>query len=145
MARHIPARFTEKLREVQEKVDEALAGAPDHFGYGLEVLPGVRVVKTEIGGRPVALSLWTLPVDIVALVGDGAYPATAALLAVDAAQARALRRAGVFVDLAQFTRSDACPGTYYALLDYLSARQVHSVLHRLLPQLEPHDERVLVA
>jgi hypothetical protein len=145
MARHIPARFIEKLREVQTKVDEARAEAPDHFGYGREALPGVRIVKTEIGGTPVALSLWTLPIDVVAIVGDGAYPATAALLAIDAGQARDLRRQGMFVDLAQFTCSDAVPGVYYALLDYLSARQLHTVLHRLLPQLEPHDERVLVA
>ena len=51
----------------------------------------------------------------------------------------------MLVDLSQLTRSDSTPGLYYALFDHLSAKLVHGVLHKVVPQLEPHDGRILVA
>jgi hypothetical protein len=145
MARHIPTKFLDKLHEVQSVLDVARRDEGRHFDYGREALPGVRVVRVEVRETPIALSLWTLPVDIVEVCGDAAYPATAALLAIDAGQVQALKAAGVFVDLSQLTRSDSTPGLYYALFDYLSSQQVHRVLHKVIPQLEPHDDRVLTA
>lgn len=145
MARHLPMKFLDKLREVQLVLDVARTETGRHFDYGREIVPGVRVVRLEVHGRPIALSLWSYAIDIVEICGDAAYPATGALLAIDADQARELRQQGVFVDLAQFTRSDSVPGIYYALFDLASRKQLHSVLHKLVPQLEPHDDRMLVS
>lgn len=145
MSRHLPTKFLDKLREVQVVLDVARTETGRHFDYGREMLPGVRVVRLEVHGRPVALSLWSHAIDIVEICGDAAYPATGALLAIDADHARELRQQGVFVDLAQFTRSDSVPGIYYALFDLAGRRQLHRVLHKLVPQLEPHDDRMLVA
>jgi len=39
------------------------------------------------------------------------------------------------VDLSQFSRSQSDPDLYYALFDYMSRRQIHTVLHRLVPAL----------
>jgi len=110
-----------------------------------DVPAGVRVVRAEAGRRPIALSLWTLPADVAEICGDAAVPATAALLAIDRDQAHELLRLGVLIDLSQFTRSDSTPGLYYALFDFVSPKQVHRVLHRLVPSLEPHGDRRLVA
>jgi hypothetical protein len=84
------------------------------------------------------LAHWSHPTDIAELCGDGAFPATAALLAIDRDQALELIARGVTVDLGQFTRSEAYPGVYYALLDFSSKRQIHAVLHRLVPALASH-------
>jgi len=145
MARHLPMKFLDKLREVQLVLDVAHTESGRHFDFGREILPGVRVVRLEVHGRPIALSLWNYAIDIVEICGDAAYPATGALLAIDADQARELRQQGVFVDLAQFIRSDSVPGVYYALFDLTSRKQLHSVMHKLVPQLEPHDDRLLVS
>lgn len=145
MARHLPTKFLDKLREVQLVLDVARSETGRHFDFGREMLPGVRVVRLEVHGQPIAFSLWNLVPDIVEICGDAAYPATAALLAIDADQARELRHRDVFVDLAQFTRSDSVPGVYYALFDLTSRKQLHNVLHKLVPQLEPHDDRMLVS
>lgn len=139
MARHVPTTFQEKLHIVAEAVRRARGKERRHFSFTEEVAPGVRVVLSEAKERPIAMSLWTRPTDIAELCGDGAYPATAAALAIDREQAEELRRGGVLVDLAQFTRSESNPGVYYALFDHVSQRQVHSVLHRLVPTLPPHD------
>jgi hypothetical protein len=95
-------------------------------------------VLSEVDGAPLVFSLWRLPQDIAELCGDAAYPATAALLAIDGAQAREAISAGHLVDLTQFTASESIPGVYYALFDHVSPRQVHAVLHRLVPALEAH-------
>jgi hypothetical protein len=145
MARRLPTRFLDRLHEVQLVLDVAQTGTGRHFDFGREVLPGVHAVRLEVHGQPIAFSLWDLAVDIVEICGDAAYPATGALLAIDADQARELRRRGVFVDLAQFTRSDSVPGIYYALLDLNTRKQLHHMLHKLVPQLEPHDDRMLVS
>ena len=145
MARHLPMKFLDKLREVQLVLDVARTESGRHFDFGREILPGVRVVRLEVHGRPIALSLWNYAIDIVEICGDAAYPATGALLAIDADQARELRQQGVFVDLAQFIRSDSVPGVYYALFDLTSRKQLHNVMHTLVPQLEPHDDRTLVS
>ena len=145
MARHVPLKFRDKLRDVQVVLDVAATDAGRHYDFGREVLPGVRVVRSGVRGRPVVFSLWTNERDVAEICGDAAFPATSALLAIDVDQARRLKRAGVFVDLSQFTRSDSTPGLYYTLFDYVSPRQVHKVLHRLVPSLEPHDDRLLVA
>jgi hypothetical protein len=119
-------------------VDAARSADRRHFDFGGQVATGVRLVVTEAGDSPLALSLWTLPQDIAEICSDASVPATAALLAIDGPQARAVTSAGHTVDLSQFSRSQSNPDLYYALFDHLSARQVHTVLHRLVPSLEPH-------
>jgi hypothetical protein len=138
MARPIPSAFREKVRLVQEAVALARGDDRRHFDFTREVAPGVRLVLTEVRGMPLAFSLWSFPQDIAELCGDAAYPATAALLAFDGAQAREAIAAGHLVDLAQFTASESNPGLYYTLFDHASPRQVHAVMHRLVPALEPH-------
>jgi hypothetical protein len=138
MARHVPTTFSEKLERVALTVGLARGDDRRHFDLGGEVEPGVRLVQSEVKGTPLALSLWSYPADIAEICGDGAFPATAALLAVDRDQAHDLGARGVTVDLGQFTRSEAYPGIYYALFDYSSKRQIHTVLHRLVPALAPH-------
>jgi hypothetical protein len=139
MARHVPVRFQDKLRLVQRAVDVARGQARRHFDFSDEVAPGVRLVLSEAGGVPIALSLWSSATDIAELCGDAAYPATSALLAIDREQAHGLADAGVLVDLAQLTRSESTPGLYYALFDHASPRRLHEVLHGLIPALPPHD------
>jgi hypothetical protein len=138
MARHVPVRFSEKLARVALSVGVARGDDRRHFDLGGEVEPGVRLVLSEVSGAPLALSLWSYPADIAEICGDAAYPATAALLAIDRDQAHELSARGVTVDLGQFTRSESYPGIYYALFDHSSKRQIHTVLHRLVPALTPH-------
>ncbi|MGD0998933.1 MAG: hypothetical protein ABR941_11540 [Thermoleophilia bacterium] len=145
MARHVPLKFRDKLNEVQVVIDVARTDEGRHYDFGPEVLPGVRVVRAEADHRPIALSLWTLPADVAEICGDAAVPATEALLAIDRDQAHELLRLGVLIDLSQFTRSDSTPGVYYVLFDFVSPKQVHRVLHRIVPSLEPHGDRRLVA
>lgn len=138
MARHVPTTFQDKLRLVNHAV--ALARGEDrrHFDFTGEMAPGVRIILSEIGGEPLAFSLWTMPTDIAELCGDGAYPAAAAALVMDKGQAHDVLAKGVLVDLSQFVRSESNPGAYYVLLDYLSPEHVHRVLHRLVPELPTH-------
>jgi hypothetical protein len=138
MARPVPTTFIEKVRRVRLAVDAARGADRRHFDFTGEVAPGVRLVISEVEGAPLALSLWSWPQDIAELCSDASVPATAALLAIDGAQARAVTAAGHTVDLSQFTRSQSNPDTYYALFDHVSERQVHTVLHRLVPSLAPH-------
>jgi len=138
MARHVPTRFSEKLERVALAVGIARGDDRRHFDLGGEAEPGVRLVLSEVGGAPLALSLWSYAADIAEICGDGAFPATAALLAIDGDQARELIAGGVSLDLGQFTRSEAYPGIYYALFDHASKRQIHTVLHRLVPSLSAH-------
>ncbi len=138
MARPIPTTFIDKIRLVQTAVDAARGAGRRHFDFTGEVEPGVRLILTEVGGTPLAFSLWSYPQDIAEICSDASVPATAALLAIDGAQAREAIAAGRIVDLAQFTRSQSNPDLYYALFDHVSKRQVHSVLHRLVPDLEGH-------
>ena len=145
MARHVPLEFRDKLHDVQVVLDVARSEAGRHYDFGREALPGVRVVRAEADRRPIALALWTLPADVAEICGDAAVPATDALLAIDREQAYELLRQGVFIDLSQFTRSDSTPGLFYALFDFVSPQQVHRVLHRLIPSLDPGDDRRLVA
>lgn len=135
MARHVPATFLDRLHLVLRAV--ALARGEDgrFYSFAGEVQPGVRLVVAEAGGETIAFALWTQAPDLVELCGDAAYPAGAGLLAINADQAQELRRHGVFVDLAQFVRSEAYPGMYYVLLDYLSSEHIERVLHRLVPSL----------
>ena len=120
MARHIPTKFLDKLHDVQVVLDAAGA-TPDVTSTSVaKCCLACAWSVSRSAARPIVLSLWSLPVDIVEICGDAAYPATAALLAIDAEQAKALRPAGVLVDLSQLTRSDSVPGLYYALFDHLS-------------------------
>lgn len=145
MSRHVPPEFRDKLDDVKVVIDVARSAEGRHYDFGPEVLPGVRVVRAEAHDRPIAMSLWTLAADVTEICGDAAVPATEALLAIDVDQAHELLRQGVFVDLAQFTRSASTPGLYYVLFDFASPDQVHRVLHRVVPSLAPHDDRRLVA
>jgi hypothetical protein len=138
MARPIPAAFGEKHRRVQTAVAAARSADRRHFDFTGEVEPGVRLVLSEAGGTPLAFSLWSFPQDIAELCSDASVPATAALLAIDGEQAREARAAGLIVDLSQFTRSQSHPDVYYALFDRASPSRIHTVLHRLVPGLEPH-------
>jgi hypothetical protein len=145
VSRHVPQRLSEKIAEVEALLADARAGSGAHFEYGREAVPGVRIVRAMVDGHVLALSLWTDPIDIAEICGDGSFSATAALLAIDREHARRLKMAGVFVDLGQFSRSSSHPGVYYALFDFVSPRQVHETLHRLVPALTPDDDRVLIA
>ena len=138
MARPVPTTFAVKLRRVHTAVELARGEERRHFDFTREVEPGVRLILSEAGGTPLAFSLWAWPQDIAEICSDASVPATAALLAVDGEQARAVTAAGHTVDLAQFTRSQSNPDLYYALLDFASKRQIHAVLHRLVPSLESH-------
>jgi len=138
MARPVPITFGEKYHRVQKAVAAATSADRRHFDFTGEVEPGVRLVLSEAGGTPLAFSLWSYPQDITELCSDASVPATAALLAIDGQQARAATAAGLTVDLAQFTRSQSRPDVYYTLFDYASRRQIHKVLHRLVPALESH-------
>ncbi|HET6476799.1 MAG TPA: hypothetical protein VFH93_12060 [Thermoleophilia bacterium] len=138
MARPVPITFGEKYHRVQKAVAAATSADRRHFDFTGEVEPGVRLVLSEAGGTPLAFSLWSYPQDITELCSDASVPATAALLAIDGQQARAATAAGLTVDLAQFTRSQSRPDVYYTLFDYASRRQIHTVLHRLVPALESH-------
>jgi len=139
MARPVPTTFSEKIHRVQSVVELARGYERRHFDFTGEVEPGVRLVLSEVGGTPLAFSLWSYPQDIAEICSDASVPATAALLAIDGRQARAASDAGHLVDLGQFTRSQSSPDLYYALFDFVSQRQIHTVLHRLVPALEPHS------
>jgi len=138
MARPDPAYFGEKLRLVSTAVEAARGADRRHFDFTGEVVPGVRLVLSEAGDVSLAFSLWTRPEDIAVLCGDASMPAAGALLAIDGDQARAATSAGCTVDLGQFKRSQPYPDTYYALLDRSGERQVHAVLHGLVPALKAH-------
>ena len=137
MARPTPFEFGEKYRRVQKAMQVAQSADRRHFDFTGEVEPGVRLVLSEARGTPLAFSLWSYPQDIAELCSDASVPATAALLAIDAEQAREARSAGLSVDLSQFTRSQSRPDVYYTLFDHASPRRIHTVLHRLVPALEP--------
>jgi hypothetical protein len=139
MARPVPTTFSEKIHRVQSVVELARGYERRHFDFTGEVEPGVRLVLSEVGGTPLAFSLWSYAQDIAEICSDASVPATAALLAIDGRQARAASDAGHLVDLGQFTRSQSSPDLYYALFDFVSQRQIHTVLHRLVPALEPHS------
>jgi hypothetical protein len=136
MARPTPVRLIDKLRLVHTAVDAARGELGRHFDFTPEVAPGVNLLLADAQGVPLAFSLWTYPQDIAELCGDAAYPATAVLLAIDAAQAREAIARGRLVDLAQFTASESSPGLYYVLFD--RPRQVQAVLQSLVPALAPH-------
>lgn len=138
MARPTPVTLIDKLHLVNTAVDIARGADRRHYDFAGQVAPGVRLILSEAGDTPLVLTLWTFPQDIAELCGDAAYPATAALLGIDGDQARAATAAGYTVDLGQFTRSESVPGLYYALFDHVSEKQIHTVLHRLVPSLEPH-------
>ncbi|MFA4964758.1 MAG: hypothetical protein WC709_03865 [Thermoleophilia bacterium] len=138
MTRPVPTTFARKTDRVRAAVSAARGAGRGHFEVTPEVELGVRLVVTEVGGQPLTFSLWSLPQDIAELCSDASVPATAALLAIDGDQARDAIAAGKTIDLAQFTRSQSNPNLYYALFDFVSPRQIHTVLHRLVPALEPH-------
>ena len=94
MARPTPVAFGEKYRRVQRAVAAARGADRRHFDFTGEVEPGVRLVLSEAGATPLAFSLWSYPQDIAELCSDASVPATAALLAIDAEQAREARAAG---------------------------------------------------
>ena len=138
MPRPVQTEFIEKVHRVQTATVAALSAERRHFDVSGEVAAGVRLVISEVGGRPLAFSLWTYPQDIAQICSDASVPATAALLAIDGGQARAATAAGHTVDLSQFSRSQSNPDLYYALFDHASVRQIHTVLHRLVPALATH-------
>ena len=133
MARQVPAKFLDKIHLVNQANELARGEGRLSFALTSEVAPGVRFVLSKANGETIVFTLWTDPADIVELCGDGAYPASAALLSLEKEQARDLDRRGVVVDLSQLVRSEAHPGTYYVLLDYASREQIQHVLRRLVP------------
>lgn len=139
MSRPIQTTFIDKVRRVQIAVVAARGADRRHFDFSGDVAPGVRLVLSEVGGEPLAFSLWTSPQDIAQLCSDASVPATAALLAIDGDQARKATAAGYTVDLSQFSRSQTNPDLYYVLFDHASRRQIHAVLHRLVPALATHS------
>ena len=138
MPRPDQTTFIDKVRSVQTAVIAARGADRRHFNFSGEVAPGVRLILSEVGGKPLIFSLWTYPQDIAQLCSDASVPATAALLAIDGDQAREATATGHTVDLSQFSRSQTNPDLYYALFDHVSQRQIHTVLHRLVPALATH-------
>ena len=132
MARHVPAKFLDKIHLVNHAYELARGEKRLSFALTSEVAPGVRFVLSKANDETVVFTLWTSPADIVELCGDSAYPASAALLSVDKDQARDLERRGIVVDLSQLVRSEAHPGMYYVLLDYASREQIQRVLRNLV-------------
>ena len=132
MARHVPAKFLDKVHLVNKAYELARREERLSFALTSEVAPGVRFVLSRTNGETVVFTLWTSPADIVELCGDSAYPASAALLSIEKEQARDLDRRGIAVDLSQLVRSEAHPGTYYVLLDYASREQIQNALCRLV-------------
>jgi len=139
MPRPVQSTFVDKVRRVQSAALSARGTDRRHFDFSGEVAPGVRLVLSEVGGEPLAFSLWTYPQDISQICSDASVPATAALLAIDGGQAREATAAGHTVDLSQFSHSQSNPDLYYALFDHASPRQIHTVLHRLVPALAAHS------
>src|SRR5665647_3859284 len=128
MPRPDQTTFIDKVRRVQTAVIAARGADRRHFDFSGEVAPGVRLLLSEVGGKPLVFSLWTYPQDIAQLCSDASVPATAALLAIDGDQAREATAAGHTVDLNQFSRSQTNPDLYYALFDHVSQRQIHTCL-----------------
>ncbi len=138
MARHVPTTFAQKVRDVQDAVDQQRAQPRRQLTTTAEVTPGVRLVVTQREGEAIVFSRWTEARDIAEICGDAAYPAALGLLALDKEQVRSLSAAGITVDLSRFVRSETVPGLYYVLLDHVSDHQVRTAVDRLLP--EPLEE-----
>lgn len=134
MTRHVPSDFAEKARELRAEVELARAGARRAFAIGLEVLPGVRLLTTQLRGIPIVFSLWAWDRDIAEICGDAAYPATAALLAIDGEQLTRLQSQGLVLDRSFLTRSESQVGLWYVLLDHVSPERLELVVSRLLPK-----------
>jgi hypothetical protein len=132
LTRYVPARFTEKLDEVLEEVGHVRGRAACEFEVMPEVRAGVRLVGASLARLPVVFSLWTEPRDIAELCGDGAYPSTEGLLAIDRGQVVDLAQAGAVLDLAGLVRSESVPGIYYTLFDQLDEHHLRVALGRLL-------------
>ena len=88
MARHVPQSFQrEGAPRAPCRRHSPAAPTAAHFSFVSEVEPGVRIVASEVGGQPLAFTLWSYPRDIAELCGDAAYPG-------DRRAARHRRRAG---------------------------------------------------
>jgi hypothetical protein len=134
MSRHVPNDFAGKIDAVGDAVKTARRQSRRAFTVTEEVQPGVRLVLTERAGTPVVFSLWSEARDIAELCGDGAYPATGALLAIDKPQtADLLRGHGIVVDLDLMVRSETNPGIHYALLDRVSPQRLRDAVQKLVP------------
>jgi hypothetical protein len=137
MARHVPSVFIDKIHAVQAEVAKSRGEPRCEFQVTTEVLPGVRLVKTQHAGTPIVFSLWTEATDVAEICGDAAYPATAGLLAIDKLQIAELGRADVVVAIEKLTRSESAPGLYYELFDYLSHEQLRKALALLIAEGTP--------
>lgn len=135
MTRHVPAELAAKVQAVLGAVAAATGQPRRAFHVSAEISAGVRLVSTQVEGVPIVFSLWTDERDVAEVCGDAAYPATAALLAIDKTQVADLGRRGIVVDLASLVRSETLPGTYYALFDHLSDDQLRLAMGRLIPAL----------
>ena len=132
MTRYVPGLFTKKLDEVMQAVRRAREDVACDFDLTTERRPGVRLVATRLGSHPVVFSLWTEPRDIAEICGDGAYPSTQGLLAIDRDQVVELSGLGAVLDLAGLVRSESVPGLYYTLFDRLDDHHLRVALGRLL-------------
>jgi hypothetical protein len=132
LTRYVPGLFTKKLDEVLEDVRHARSGSACDFDVTTERRPGVRLVETRLGPQPVVFSLWTEPRDIAEICGDGAYPSTEGLLAIDREQVVEAGAQGAVLDLAGLVRSESVPGLYYTLFDRLDDHHLRVAVARLL-------------
>ena len=140
MSRPVETIFIHKVRRLRTAVVVARGADRWHFDFSGEVAPGVRLVLSEVGGEPLAFSLWASPQDIAQICSDASVPAPAAFLAIDGDQAREATAAGHTVDLSECSRSQSNPDLSSALFDHVSQRQIHTVPHRLVPALATHRE-----
>lgn len=131
------AALAAKLQYVQKEAEAARASFSQRFILTPEIAPGVRLVLTETGGVPLALSLWDALDDVVALCNDAAVPAMTALLAIGDDQVHAAAMAGQRIDLGRLARSQRAPETNYALLHYASRREIRRVVNRVVSPVRP--------
>jgi hypothetical protein len=129
--------LTDKVHRIRVEVEAArLETAPGPSRQGLivtsEVVPGVRLVLSKVGGLSLAFSLWQSLDDIVELSNDAALPASSLLLAIDEDQLRSATAAGrtLAVDLLSASRSH--PELRFAVMHYGGRREIRRVLHRLV-------------
>lgn len=132
MTRYVPALFASKLDEVHKEVRRARTGPACDFDVTTERRPGVRLVASTLNALPVVFSLWTAPRDIAEICGDGAYPSTEGLLAIDREQVADLGARGATLDLAGLVRSESVPGLYYTLFDHLDDHYLRVALGHVL-------------
>lgn len=134
----VPVMLTEKVHRIREEMQAARR--PDAVGSASrhtlvvtqEVLPGVRLVLSQVGDIALVFTLWESIDDVVQLCNDAAVPANSLLLAIDDEQLLAVQSSGRPLAMQMLSPSESQPGLRYILLHYRNRRQIRRLLHRLV-------------